>query len=221
MGFAPERAALYFELARQARAAGHAFWSYRFLGWGLHYVQDLGQPYHTTQFASLKLLPLRVLMTVGWEPFVAETQRVVGNFHLSFEHYADYLMLPEIDAVSMAFKVPRGDEELKLLLEQKSDLDVRKVAERVAASSEALVSSVVDAQADLMGDTLFDPQTVLIGAFYDSTGKAKIDFPAIEDAAAKTEPRKKLHDLIEQALSNTGVATRWYVDRFRAVAIEK
>jgi hypothetical protein len=36
----------YAGLARLAFAHGHDYWGYRFLGWAMHYVQDLTQPYH-------------------------------------------------------------------------------------------------------------------------------------------------------------------------------
>jgi hypothetical protein len=42
------RAYQYFSLARFAFASGHPYWGYRFTGWGLHYVQDLTQPYHSS-----------------------------------------------------------------------------------------------------------------------------------------------------------------------------
>jgi hypothetical protein len=40
------RAHQYFGLARYAFEHGHPYWGYRFMGWGLHYIQDLTQPYH-------------------------------------------------------------------------------------------------------------------------------------------------------------------------------
>ncbi|MBH2033073.1 MAG: phospholipase [Pseudomonadales bacterium] len=40
------RAFQYFGLARYAFEHGHPYWGYRFMGWGLHYLQDLTQPYH-------------------------------------------------------------------------------------------------------------------------------------------------------------------------------
>ena len=40
------RAYQYFGLARYAFERGHPYWGYRFMGWGLHYLQDLTQPYH-------------------------------------------------------------------------------------------------------------------------------------------------------------------------------
>ncbi|MDN3639382.1 hypothetical protein QWY82_11255 [Simiduia curdlanivorans] len=46
--FADWRAYQFFSLAQFAFEAGHPYWGYRFMGWGLHYVQDLTQPYHAT-----------------------------------------------------------------------------------------------------------------------------------------------------------------------------
>ena len=38
----------YSGLARLAFASGHPYWGYRFLGWAMHYLQDLTQPYHAS-----------------------------------------------------------------------------------------------------------------------------------------------------------------------------
>lgn len=46
--FADWRAYQFFSLATFAFENGHDYWGYRFMGWGLHYVQDLTQPYHAT-----------------------------------------------------------------------------------------------------------------------------------------------------------------------------
>lgn len=42
------------------RSSGHPYWGYRFLGWALHYVQDLTQPYHA------KALPGENTATLMW-----------------------------------------------------------------------------------------------------------------------------------------------------------
>ena len=51
------RIALFGELAELAFSTGHDYWGWRFLGWGLHYVGDLTQPYHA--------IPLPGVGTVG------------------------------------------------------------------------------------------------------------------------------------------------------------
>ena len=54
------RAYQYFGLARYAFEHGHPYWGYRFMGWGLHYIQDLTQPYHA------KVLPGVATSSLIW-----------------------------------------------------------------------------------------------------------------------------------------------------------
>ena len=42
------RAYQFYGLARFAFEKGHPYWGYRFLGWAMHYIQDMTQPYHST-----------------------------------------------------------------------------------------------------------------------------------------------------------------------------
>lgn len=218
MGYAPQRAEMYFELARQAKAQNHYFWAYRFLGWGLHYVQDIGQPYHCSQFASLRLLPLRILLSVGWEPFIAETKRIVSNFHLVFERYTDFLLEPSRESqATVAFKVPTGDDNLKYLLEHNSALGIAAGVVRLAETGSELAPQIADVEDELLGNFLWSRKTNIENGFLDETGKPKIDFQKIESDSKLKKPLEKFHDLVVQSLSNTGVATRWYVDRFKAL----
>lgn len=217
MGYAPDRAELFFKLAKQAKLAGHSFWAYRFLGWGLHYVEDMGQPYHAVQFASFEILPIPILMSVGWEAFLAETKRIVANYHLVFERFTDEQLRPDHEGqVAAAFKVPVGDEELKLTMEQKAELGVKAGVELLAAASAKLAAPIVHAQRALMGKTLEEKGVDVDASFFDAASRPKVDFAAIESSTALSAQRKELSDLMTKALSNTGVATRWYVDRFRA-----
>ncbi len=55
------RAYQYMGLARLAFASGHSYWGYRFLGWGLHHVQDLTQPYHAKPLPGVELPSLLLL----------------------------------------------------------------------------------------------------------------------------------------------------------------
>ena len=78
------RVALYGELAELAFRTGHPYWGWRFLGWGLHYVGDLTQPYHA--------IPLPGVDTAGalWSVILGRTgdmvQRV-SNRHGVIESY--------------------------------------------------------------------------------------------------------------------------------------
>lgn len=46
--FPEQRTHLFRSLAKLAFQTGHPYWGYRFAGWGLHYLQDMTMPYHTT-----------------------------------------------------------------------------------------------------------------------------------------------------------------------------
>ncbi len=211
MGVAPERAQLCFDLALRAAAGGHRFWSYRFLGWGLHYVEDMGQPYHASEFASVRLLPLLSLFR-GWEAFIAETTRRVGNFHLAFEYFTDFL-LDRGDMVEQAFRVPDADAAFKRALEGSADQPVKKAVLRLAEVSNALAPELATAESALMGRILMDQNLELIPGFTDAQGKPKIDFGAVL-AASASPSTKKFFKTMTVALSNTGVAARWYVNAF-------
>ena len=51
-GEATQRAHLYFDLARIAKELNEPYWMWRFLACSFHYIQDLAQPYHTTEISS-------------------------------------------------------------------------------------------------------------------------------------------------------------------------
>lgn len=75
----------YMELAKFAFKTGHPYWGWRFLGWGLHYVQDMTQPYHT------KVLPgfgtIRMLYINLSQKRKAVAVNNLSDRHLSFENY--------------------------------------------------------------------------------------------------------------------------------------
>ncbi|MDH4609883.1 phospholipase [Pseudomonas sp. BN102] len=80
----------YLGLARFAFESGHPYWGYRFLGWGLHYIQDLTQPYHA------KALPGQGTPQLVWIAFKAAlgldgdklaAMEQVANRHTEVEQY--------------------------------------------------------------------------------------------------------------------------------------
>jgi hypothetical protein len=66
--FPEQRVHLYQSLAKLAFQTGHPYWGYRFAGWGLHYLQDMTMPYHTTIMpgrSTLTMLSIAVLDLIG------------------------------------------------------------------------------------------------------------------------------------------------------------
>ncbi|WP_409319095.1 phospholipase [Pseudomonas sp. KCJK9016] len=84
------RAYQYMGLARLAFATGHSYWGYRFLGWGLHHVQDLTQPYHAKPLPGVELPSLLLLEGKALAGFAQDKQASierVATRHTEVEKY--------------------------------------------------------------------------------------------------------------------------------------
>lgn len=96
LGQSPDRIELLANEARERIRRGDLVWGIRILGWTLHYIQDLTQPFHTAQFPSLKMMPLTALF--AWPPanvfpnLVRESTRVVTNYHWAYEGYVRHAL---------------------------------------------------------------------------------------------------------------------------------
>lgn len=80
----------YSGLARLAFASGHPYWGYRFLGWALHYLQDLTQPYHASVLPGVDTTGM-VLIAVKAEAGYPEAREAavkrVADRHTAIEQY--------------------------------------------------------------------------------------------------------------------------------------
>ena len=72
------RTELYRKLAVLAFSKGHDYWGWRFMGWGLHYVGDLAQPYHAVPLPDTGIL--KSLWIVATEK-TGEALQLVSNRH--------------------------------------------------------------------------------------------------------------------------------------------
>lgn len=80
----------YTELSKFAFKNGHDYWGWRFLGWSLHYVQDLCQPYHSTLMpgtSTVKLVFAGLLSTLGMSYLQDRYTNLASNLHCGFELY--------------------------------------------------------------------------------------------------------------------------------------
>ena len=78
----------FASLARFAFSRGHAYWGWRFLGFGLHYAQDLTQPYHATAApgaGTLELVAVSVLDRVGLHGPRQRRLERLSDEHLALE----------------------------------------------------------------------------------------------------------------------------------------
>ncbi|MFZ6045619.1 phospholipase [Pseudomonas sp. CR3202] len=85
----------YLGLARFAFESGHPYWGYRFLGWGLHYIQDLTQPYHAKALpghGTPALVWIALKAAVGLDSDKLAAIEQVADRHTQVEQYqADWL----------------------------------------------------------------------------------------------------------------------------------
>ena len=88
--FPEYRVHLWQALAAQAFRSGHPYWGWRFAGWGLHYVQDLTQPYHSRVLpgaGALRMLWINALDLAGMHGPKNAVVNVVTNRHFALENY--------------------------------------------------------------------------------------------------------------------------------------
>lgn len=106
----------YMGLARLALASGHDYWGYRFLGWALHYLQDLTQPYHAKTvpgFSTPELMLIALQGALGYpEPRQMAIARVADR-HTAIEAYQLQRMQHLLDTQAQsplltAYRQPRG-----------------------------------------------------------------------------------------------------------------
>lgn len=72
------RTELYRKLAVLAFSTGHDYWGWRFMGWGLHYVGDLAQPYHAVPLPDTGILESLWIVATGK---TGEALQLVSNRH--------------------------------------------------------------------------------------------------------------------------------------------
>lgn len=89
------RAVLYFQLSQFAAETKHPYWAAVFLGWGLHYLQDMTQPYHAVLTNGLTQETI--------ENAIEETKKgniqvmfdmiaIQTNRHMGLENLTNYIM---------------------------------------------------------------------------------------------------------------------------------
>ena len=88
--FPEYRAYQYFRLSQLAFRTGHPYWGYRFAGWGMHYIQDLTQPYHAKvlpQYSTFRLIGINLLAMLGFGSAKTNAVERVSSRHSHIERY--------------------------------------------------------------------------------------------------------------------------------------
>ena len=80
----------FLNLARHAFKTGHPYWGYRFLGWGLHYVGDLTQPYHARvlpNYGTMGMLWINTKAMIGFDGAKNDAIDRITARHTQIEEY--------------------------------------------------------------------------------------------------------------------------------------
>ncbi|MCH1609925.1 MAG: hypothetical protein L7S53_01315 [Luminiphilus sp.] len=89
------RIALFGELAELAFSTGHEYWGWRFLGWGLHYVGALTQPYHAIPLPGVDTVDALWSVVQGK---TGELVQLVSNRHGVIESYQYHRLTRALEA---------------------------------------------------------------------------------------------------------------------------
>lgn len=219
IGIAPERAGLIGARARAALRAGPKYvaWGYRLLGWTLHYLQDLTQPFHASQDLSPLLMPWKTLLV--WPPwehedrFLQEAYRIVTNYHWALEGYVlDRAKLGEESPWSDClgnpesfWTIPNGiaGANPKAGDEQGKRLQLERVARGIASASRDLALELGSRLRPFFGSDLTVPGASM------PLGTVTVDYGALAIRPDLDQPREALHQTVCKALANTAWATTW------------
>ena len=77
-------------LSKFAFATGHDYWGYRFMGWGMHYIGDLTQPYHSTLTPGVGTTTKMIANLIP--PWKNKIRDKMSDRHTAIEHYQFHIM---------------------------------------------------------------------------------------------------------------------------------
>lgn len=120
-GQAPRRAQLFFDLGARAIEKGHSYWGFRFVAWGLHYLEDMGAPVHTSMLPTAKYIRLKGMLRVadanGVKRFnksvlkdvVVGSASINANYHFLYENFVDEAYTAKGQEAKALSSAVRGD----------------------------------------------------------------------------------------------------------------
>lgn len=87
----PDMRILQFSmLSKFAFETGHDYWGYRFMGWGMHYIGDLTQPYHSTLTPGVGTATKMIANFIP--PWKNKIRDKMSDRHTAIEHYQFHIM---------------------------------------------------------------------------------------------------------------------------------
>jgi hypothetical protein len=215
MGLAPERAALFIELSRQARAAGRGYWSARFLANALHYLEDVAQPFHASQTPTKRFLFMPLFDRdhgAGTDHYVLQVQNIIAYYHYAFENFVGREMQEHYDGEDSA----AGKQFVEALAGESSATDNSAsepgaLAEQVIAMAHASVR--VSARAATASMAFFPPIAERFDAFDPERAASSEAWWAqtMQKSEVDSPARREYFDVVQTMFSRLGEAVRGVV----------
>ncbi len=187
-GVAPQRAEHFYRMARYAFKRNDAYWGFRFLARALHYLQDLGQPYHTTQ-TSWKF--------ITWASPIEGTTQATKNYHFAYESYIAYRLECEANG-----RMPPDYSSALTKSQPLAMEDVISGVTRLAEMSNKLASDTFQVSVELFGARMRSAQEVPLT----QTDAERINI---------MPERQAFDQQVRKAFENTGAATKGFLEYVR------
>lgn len=173
--FPEARAHLFLSLSRYAFKKGHPYWGYRFAGWGLHYIQDLTQPYHANVLPSrsaIAMIFINILDMIGIHGPKKRAIEHVSNTHNVLEKIEQRLIEKELkaknwnDPLLTAMRDMKGDSAYPSYTDQYIRATLTKQSNGWARPTDDDISAAIPS--DLLedpdlGDKINHPKYDLLG----------------------------------------------------------
>jgi len=204
---------LWQSLASFALRSGHPYWGWRFAGWGLHYLQDLTQPYHARVLPGVgvtRMMWINALDVVGMHGPKERVIQLVTNRHFALENFerrwmrAAWLNQPDTDVGIKALR----DTTLDVTTPYGVDWPRRVVSAKSNAASDAIDEALV---------TWFQPKYTSDPKYVFGVTQTGVDTYA-ELGSASPVARDALMRAIAPLLGHLGMTSRAFVRSLIVVA---
>jgi hypothetical protein len=204
--YAAYRIKLYRELAKTAFAAGHEYWGWKFLGFGLHYLQDITQPYHAHFFPgynTMAMISYYALSLVGFKKPLENKINLVANRHFLFEDFVHRLLenpqLPDsVNLQQTLNKVTEDEKNINYQDNYPQDIVSKNTIQYADDLSNTLVENFPAKYANDPNLLYEDKKVQILEVFQNLS----------------TEKRNKLMEITKRILGPTGQYTRAYLKDF-------
>jgi len=196
MGEPLKRSQVFYILAEDAFKVSEPYWAFRFLAWSLHYIQDLSQPFHSSQLLTPKFVSWPDLF--NFKKFVQRTTQIIGNYHFLYECYIAHRMLKESDPKRNSLvKALRGNEF-------KHSSSALLIAKHTSDFSNRYAYQMGESVFKFFGQKFLDPKI-------DVPNSPKSDFDMNDFDKSERLTKKEKKEFLKQTsktLEKTGLYTR-------------